>query len=98
MQCRNVFPTLKDFRLPEKVGPRLFAVNQIDHDDAVVLAKLAEVAAMVPNDAPLEDLSMCVYTLDALQWMYLMADQKERKRSIDGYKEIIEQINSEVAI
>jgi hypothetical protein len=96
LQCRNVFPTIQDFRLPGKVGARVFAVNKIDKDDAVVLAKLAEVAAMVPNDAPLEDLSMVVYTLDALQWMYLVASTAERKRAIEGYKEILEQINAEV--
>jgi hypothetical protein len=98
LQCRNVFPTLKDFREVGKVGPRLFAVGQIDKDDAIILAKLAEVVEMVPVDSAPEDLSMVVYTLDALQWMYIVADPKERKPAIDGYKKIIEQINAEVEV
>jgi hypothetical protein len=98
LQCRNVFPTLRDFRLPGKVGPRAFAVNQIDSGDAIVLAKLAEMVEMIPVDAAAEDVSLAVYSLDALQWMYIVADQKERARAIAGYKEIIEQINTEVEV
>jgi hypothetical protein len=95
-QCRDVFPTLKDFRAIDKVFPRMQAVNRIDNDDAIVLAKLAEIVETLPVDSAQEDLSLSVYSLEALQWMYVVADPKERARAIEGYKEIIEQINTEV--
>jgi hypothetical protein len=95
-QCRDVFPTLKDFRAIDKVFPRMQAVNRIDKDDAIILAKLAEMVEMIPVDAAAEAVSLAVYSLDALQWMYIVADPKERARAIEGYKEIIEQINAEV--
>lgn len=61
------------------------AIASIPHDDAIVLAKLSEIAYWEPTA-----------NLDTLRFLYLRNSPEEREKSIVGYKTMIEEIESGV--
>ena len=80
MQCRDEFPTFKEFQNISKLRYRLLAIeSNITHDHALVMAKLSE---MTGSDWP----------VPVLQWMYLMQDPEKRIETIGGYIGIIREL------
>jgi len=57
-------------------------MNTIKRDDLIVITKISE---LVGNDTE--------FDIEKLKWMYLFADEPNRKTIIAGYRELINEIN-----
>jgi hypothetical protein len=84
-QCQLDFPSYAEWCKPEKMGARRVYIKKLISDyDMIILAKLAE---LMPEN---ED----GYSLALLGWMFCVQGPMQRKETIKGYKEIIDELNN----
>jgi len=81
-EIREAFPFFLEWQKPDKDDLRLKAMNTITRDDLIVITKISE---LVGNDTE--------FDIEKLKWMYLFADEPNRKTIIAGYRELINEIN-----
>jgi hypothetical protein len=81
-QCQADFPTIEDWRDPERMEARRIYIEKLcPHPHRIVLAKLSE---YMTDEWP----------LDVLGWMYCVHPPYQRAEIIKGYKKIIKGINN----